>query len=89
MNKGGVSIDTLKNPQDIQELRELIEEHVKEIGSEKGKRILADFDAYIPRFKKITPRDYERMTKAILANEKQGMSREEAEIKAFYAAVRK
>ena len=89
MNKGGVSIDTLKNPQDIQELRELIEEHVKETGSEKGKRILADFDAYIPRFKKITPRDYERMTKAILANEKQGMSREEAEIKAFYAAVRK
>ena len=89
MNKGGVSIDTLKNPQDIQELRELIEEHVKETDSEKGKRILADFDAYIPRFKKITPRDYERMTKAILANEKQGMSREEAEIKAFYAVARK
>ena len=89
MNKGGVSIDTLKNPQDIQELRELIEEHVKETGSEKGKRILADFDAYIPRFKKITPRDYDRMTKAILANEKQGMSRQEAEIKAFYAVARK
>ena len=88
MNKSGVSIDTLKNPQDIQELRELIEEHVKETGSEKGKRILADFDAYIPRFKKITPRDYERMTKAILANEKKGMSREEAEIKAFYAVAR-
>lgn len=29
------------------------------------------------------------MTKAILANEKQGMSREEAEIKAFYAVARK
>ena len=89
MTKGGVSIDTLKNPQDIQELRELIEEHVKETGSEKGKRILADFDAYIPCFKKIMPRDYERMTKAILANEKQGMSRQEAEIKAFYAVARK
>ena len=89
MNKGGVAIDTLKNPQDIQELRELIEEHVRETGSEKGRRILSDFQAYIPSFKKIMPRDYERMTRAIAANEKQGMSRQEAEIRAFYAIARK
>ena len=89
MNKGGVAIDTLKNPQDIQELRDLIEEHVRETGSEKGRRILSDFEAYIPSFKKIMPRDYERMTRAIAANEKQGMSRQEAEIRAFYAIARK
>ena len=43
---------------DVDYLRSLIEQHVKETGSEKGKAILADFENYIPRFKKIIPNDY-------------------------------
>jgi len=88
-NKGGISIEQLKDADDIRELRTMIEEHVANTGSEKGKRILAEFETYIPKFKKINPCDYDRMTKAITANEQRGMSREEAEFKAFYEVAHK
>ncbi|MBB5225464.1 glutamate synthase subunit alpha [Treponema ruminis] len=45
------------NP-DVEKLRSLLEKHVKETGSEKGREILSDFESYIPRFKKIIPNDY-------------------------------
>lgn len=45
----------------IQELREMTEKHVTETGSEKGQRILDNFEAYLPRFKKIIPVDYKKM----------------------------
>ena len=60
----------------------------KATGSEKGKAILAHFEEFIPSFKKIIPRDYERMIAAIAALEGKGESREQAEIEAFTAAVR-
>ena len=89
LNKDGLIMDTLKEPHDIQEVRELLEEHVKATGSVKGKQILARFEEYVPAFKKIIPRDYERMIASIAAFEGKGESREQAEIAAFYAAVKR
>lgn len=43
---------------DVKKLYSLIEKHVKETGSEKGRKILSDFESYIPCFKKIIPNDY-------------------------------
>ena len=54
---------------------------------EKAKKILTEFEAYIPAFKKIIPKDYEKMVDAIASLEGKGMSREEAEIEAFSQAV--
>ena len=71
----------------MEQLRELLTQHAKETGSEKAKRILADFEAYIPAFKKIIPRDYAKMVDAIAALEAKGKTREEAEIEAFAQAV--
>ena len=88
LNKDQVIIDTLTESCDIQELRELIEEHVAATGSPKGKQILAAFKSYIPCFKKIMPRDYDRMIRAIAQLEAKGMSREQAEIEAFYASTK-
>ena len=85
LNKDQVIIDSLTERQDIQELRQLIEEHVAATGSEKGREILAAFKSYIPCFKKIMPGDYFRMIQAIAQREGRGMSREQAEIEAFYA----
>ena len=87
LNKTGLSMSILSNHEDIQEVRALIEEHVAATGSEKGKKILQDFDAYIPAFKKIIPKDYARMMDAIDGFEKQGASREQAEIAAFDAVM--
>jgi len=88
LNKEQVLTDTLTEKHDIAELRALIEEHVAATGSVKGRQILAAFRSYIPCFKKIMPRDYDRMLRAIAQLEEKGVSREQAEIDAFYANAR-
>ena len=88
LNKTGLVMSTLKETHDIQELEALIREHVEATGSVKGKHILEHFEDYIPAFKKIIPRDYERMVAAIAALEGKGENREQAEIEAFTAAVK-
>ena len=88
LNKDQVMTDTLTESHDIAELRSLIEEHVTATGSPRGKKILAAFHSYIPCFKKVMPRDYDRMLRSIAQYEEKGMSREQAEIQAFYANTR-
>ena len=83
LNKEQVLIDTLTEAHDIEELRCLITEHVAATGSPKGKKILAAFNSYIPCFKKIMPRDYDRMLRSIAKFEEKGLSREQAELEAF------
>ena len=88
LNKDQVMTDTLTESHDIAELRSLIEEHVAATGSPRGRKILAAFHSYIPCFKKVMPRDYDRMLRSIAQFEEKGMSREQAEIQAFYANTR-
>ncbi len=84
LNKSLVSLETVTEKYDIIELKEIIEEHAKATGSEKAKRILENFSAYIPSFKKIIPHDYAEIRSAVLSLEEKGMSSEQAEIEAFY-----
>ena len=88
LNKTGLILSTLAAREDVDRLRGLLTQHAKETGSEKAKAILADFETYIPAFKKIVPRDYAKMVDAISALEEKGMSREAAEIEAFFQTVR-
>jgi glutamate synthase (NADPH/NADH) large chain len=84
-NKDMVRMTTVSEKNDIEDLKELIGEHVEATGSELGKRILADFDSYIVDFKKIITDDYSRMMSEISKFEEKGMSRERAEMEAFYS----
>ncbi len=84
LNKDMISIEKMESKYDIQELKELIEEHVKETGSELGSRILKDFNEYLPKFKKIIPNDYKRMTALSAKLEEKGLSAEQAQMEAFY-----
>ena len=88
LNKTGLVMSTLSEREDVDRLRALLTQHAKETGSEKAKGILADFDHYIPAFKKIIPKDYAKMVDAIAALEAQGKTREDAEIEAFFRAVK-
>ena len=67
----------------------MIREHVEATGSPKGKRILENFETFLPRFKKIIPHDYERVMKTIVQMEEKGLSAQQAQIEAFYANTRK
>lgn len=83
LNKEMVSIERTENKSDIFELKSLIEEHVEHTGSRKGKEILEHFQDYLPKFKKIIPNDYKRMTALSLRLERQGLSTDEAQLEAF------
>ena len=85
LNKALISIEELSNKYDVQELKEMITEHVETTGSARGKHILEHFSEYLPKFKKIIPNDYKRMLNAIVQMEEKGLSSEQAQIEAFYA----
>ena len=83
LNKSLVSLEAVTADEDIAELKAIIEEHSEATGSEKAKAVLADFDSYIPRFKKIIPHDYAKIRNTVSKLEKSGISHEQAEIEAF------
>ncbi|MDY3250314.1 MAG: glutamate synthase-related protein, partial [Candidatus Choladocola sp.] len=85
VNKNMVSIEKITSKYDVFELKDLIKEHVKYTNSEKGKKILDDFGAYLPKFKKIIPHEYSNMLMTIVQMEEKGLSSEQAQIEAFYA----
>lgn len=87
LNKEMVSMEIVEHKNDIANIKNLIEKHVKYTGSVKGKKILEDFDNYIPHFKKIIPIDYKEMMKLTAEYEEQGMSHEQAQIEAFTKLV--
>ena len=62
----------------------MIQEHVAYTNSEVGKKILDNFKEYLPKFKKIIPKDYEKMMNTIVAMEEKGLTSEQATIEAFY-----
>ena len=88
LNKEQVQSSEVTEAHDAAELRRLIEAHVAATGSPRGKKILAAFQSYLPCFKKVMPRDYDRMLRAIAQQEEKGMSRKQAEIEAFYATAK-
>ncbi|SEH38246.1 glutamate synthase (ferredoxin) [Ruminococcus flavefaciens] len=83
LNKALVSLETVTEEEDIAELKAIITEHAEATGSEKAKQILADFERYLPCFKKIIPHDYAKIQKTVTKLEKTGMSGEQAMIEAF------
>lgn len=87
LNKELVSFSEVSNKDDVAELRSLIEEHTLVTNSPKGKRILDNFEDYLPKFKKIIPYDYQNMLSAISAMEEKGMDSEQAKIEAFYQII--
>ena len=88
LNKTLVSMDPVTEKHDIAEIRQMLTEHVAATGSPKAKEILAHLDEKAFCFKKILPRDYDRMMRTIAEFEDQGMTHEQAEIEAFYVNTR-
>lgn len=84
LNKALVGFSKVTHPEDVAQLKELITEHVERTHSVRGQEILDQFDAYLPKFKKIVPHDYAKMLRSIRQFMDQGLPQEEAKIEAFY-----
>ena len=85
LNKALVSSEVVSDKYDVQELKQMITEHVEATGSAKAKEILENFSEYLPKFKKIIAYDYAHMLQLIAQMEEHGLSYEQAQIEAFYA----
>lgn len=85
LNKELVLVSEVTEKADIEKLKAMIDEHIEATGSEKAKKIAADFEGYLPKFKKIIPHDYKRIMEEIAAFEGKGLSEDEARIEAFYS----
>ena len=88
VNKQLVSLEPVTNKYDVLELKQMITEHVAYTNSKKGKEVLDNFGEYLPKFKKIMPHDYKKMLNMIVQMEEKGLSSEQAQIEAFYAATK-
>ena len=88
VNKQLVSLEPVTNKYDVLELKQMITDHVAFTNSKKGKEVLGNFGEYLPKFKKIMPHDYKKMLNMIVQMEEKGLSSEQAQIEAFYAATK-
>ena len=84
LNKEMIHVEAVSDKYEISELKQMIMDHVNYTNSEIGKRILDKFNEYLPKFKKIIPKDYEKMMNTIVAMEEKGLTSEQATIEAFY-----
>ena len=87
LNKAMISIEKVENKYDKKELRDLIEAHVEATGSKLGAKVLADFDYYLPHFKKLIPNEYKKMITLSAKLEEKGLNRQQAQMEAFYESI--
>jgi len=60
-NQSSVDLVTVEDPEDVEHLKALIEEHFQNTQSGVAKKILDEWEATLPKFVKVYPRDYRRV----------------------------
>ncbi|MZP30700.1 glutamate synthase large subunit [Heliobacterium undosum] len=78
-----VLLEKLENPAEIEEVKGMIERHVQYTNSALGQKVLANWEATLPKFVRVIPKDYKRMLAAIERATQAGLSGEEAIMAAF------
>jgi glutamate synthase (NADPH/NADH) large chain len=66
-----VELEEVVDEEDVEELRGLIERHAQFTDSEVAKRVLANWDATLPKFVKVMPTDYKRVLGEMKKREKE------------------
>jgi glutamate synthase (ferredoxin) len=82
-NQSMVGLEKLEDPEEIQDLKSLIQNHVRYTQSAKGQAVLDQWETYLPQFVKVMPKDYKRVLQAIKAALEAGLSGDEALNAAF------
>lgn len=82
-NQEMVDLERIENPEEIAELRGMIQRHAEYTHSALGWRVLIRWDELLPQFVKVMPKDYKRMLDAFARVHAAGLSGEEAIMAAF------
>ncbi|MEL7506214.1 MAG: glutamate synthase large subunit [Cyanobacteria bacterium J06554_1] len=83
-----VDLERLTDPEEIADLREMLTKHQDYTGSQKASQILGDWDALLPTFVKVIPRDYKRVIQALKQALEDGLSGDDALSAAFEANIK-
>jgi glutamate synthase (ferredoxin) len=82
-NMSMVELEKLEDPEEISDLRQMLQTHVDLTGSAKASKVLAAWDEMVPLFVKVMPRDYKRVLQAIERAIASGLSGDDALTAAF------
>jgi glutamate synthase (ferredoxin) len=80
-----VGLERLEEAEEIAEIKQMIQKHLEYTNSKKAQKVLANWDAIIPKFVKVMPRDYKRVLEAIKKAVDSGLTGDEALSAAFEA----
>ncbi|MEW6491326.1 MAG: glutamate synthase large subunit [Cyanobacteriota bacterium] len=82
-NKSMVDLETLEDPEEINDLHQMIQKHAEYTKSQKAHKVLAAWQEMVPKFVKVMPRDYKRVLQAIENAIASGLSGDDALTAAF------
>jgi glutamate synthase (NADPH) large chain len=83
VNPQMVALQQLEDAAEIAALRALIQNHVTYTRSARGQQVLEAWEANVPKFVKVMPKDYQRMLACIERAQAQGLTGDEAIMAAF------
>jgi glutamate synthase (ferredoxin) len=78
-----VGLETLTDPSEIAEVRQVIQNHADYTQSQKARQVLNNWDEMVSQFVKVMPRDYKRVLQAIQNAMASGLSGDDALNAAF------
>ena len=82
-NKEIVLLEPLSAINDKLDVQKMILAHAKLTGSKTAHDIIENWDSYVEKFVKIIPKEYKKITEKISEYLQEGLSKEEASIRAF------
>ena len=82
-NQQMVGLEAIEDPEEIADLRQLIQKQADYTGSTKAIQVLDQWDAMLPKFIKVMPKDYKRVLQAIQNALASGLSGDDALTAAF------
>ena len=78
-----VDLETLEDPEEIEDLRRMIQKHEAYTDSDRARSVLANWEQSVSQFVKVMPRDYKRVVQHIHAALAKGLSGDDALSAAF------
>ena len=87
-NREMVTLEKLDDAEEIQVVRQLVEQHLASTGSQRAAQILAGWPQFVTQFVKVLPQDYARVLKSLKKMEGLGLSGDEAIMAAFEENVK-
>jgi len=83
VNSQMVAVERLEDPEEVEEVRAMVEQHREYTGSSRAQAVLGRWSELAGRFVRVMPKDYARVLACIGRAHEQGLSGEEAVMAAF------